>query len=254
MANHNVYPDFFAQFYDVIYEHVRSGTDQNYFLNKILDVDGAVLEVGVGTGRLFTKALSKGADIYGIDINKSMIDVLKQKIEPSAHFRIKIQDVTKLKLNKNFPLIIAPFRVFSHLVEIQDQLDALNAIYDHISPGGKLIFDLFVPNLEMIDKGLDRIKDFEGEYKPGKKLTRITSMKANLINQISDVKMQITWDDEKGNEITKDWLFKMRFFFRFELEHLIARSKLQLETIYGDYDESPLEKGSKEFIIVCKRP
>jgi len=57
------YPDVFARFYDVIYDQIRSETDHDYFLKKILAAKGPVLEVGVGTGRFFIEALSKGADI-----------------------------------------------------------------------------------------------------------------------------------------------------------------------------------------------
>ena len=43
-------------------------------------------------------------------------------------------------------------------------------------------------------------------------------------------------------------------FFRYEIEHLIHRSKLQLIEIYGDFTEHKLNRQSKDFIVVCKRP
>jgi hypothetical protein len=45
----------------------------------------------------------------------------------------------------------------------------------------------------------------------------------------------------------------MRFFFRHELEHLVARSKLKLDHIYGDYEGHDLTSESKDFIVVCRR-
>jgi hypothetical protein len=38
----------------------------------------------------------------------------------------------------------------------------------------------------------------------------------------------------------------MRCFFRFEIEHLVARSKLTLASIDGDFSGSPLTPTSRE--------
>ncbi len=46
---------------------------------------------------------------------------------------------------------------------------------------------------------------------------------------------------------------QMRYFFRYELEHLVHRSKLALKNIYGDYGEGALGQESKDFILVCQR-
>lgn len=252
MAEYFDYPDFVARFYDVVYGKIISGEDRTYYLKQIGDAAGAVLEVGVGTGRVFLEALDSGVDIYGIDISGSMIRKLKTKTDASQRHRLDIQNVVHLDLDKKFTLIIAPFRVFSHILDTEDQLRALNRIYDHLESGGRLIFDLFVPNMQLLLEGLDKMVDFEGEYAPGKRLKRISSMQADPINQISHVSMQFIWDEEEG-QITKEWRFPIRYYFRYELEHLIHRSLLTLENIYGDFKENELSSDSREFIIVCRR-
>jgi len=252
MSDSSEYPDFFARFYDIIYDEVRNDADHAYFLKKMLKTSGPVLEVGVGTGRFFIEALNRGVDIYGIDISPSMIEILQNKLPPKEHHRISIQDLCELNLNKKFDLIIAPFRVFMHLLNVEDQLKVLNKIHDHLNPGGQFIFDLFVPNLKMLLEGLDNFKDFEGEYEPGKKLKRYSSMNADLINQISHVTFKFVWD-ENDEETSKEWKTDLRFFFRYEIEHLVKQSKLQLVKIYGDFEENELNLFSKEFIVTCKR-
>jgi len=47
--------------------------------------------------------------------------------------------------------------------------------------------------------------------------------------------------------------FQLRFFFRYELEHLVLRSPLKLATIYGDFNETPLNSESREFVVVCRK-
>ena len=82
------YPKNFARFYDVIYHQIRDGVDNQYFQNEIQQSKGKILEIGVGTGRLFMQALNQGADIYGIDISRSMIDVLNKKLNQDQQKRI----------------------------------------------------------------------------------------------------------------------------------------------------------------------
>ena len=99
-----------------------------------------------------------------------------------------------------------------HLLSIEDQLNALNAVHAHLKPGGRFIFDLFVPDLKMLYEGLDQKKDFEGEYESGKKLIRYSSMQADPVNQISHVTFKLVWDEE-GKEVSKEWKTDLRFFF-----------------------------------------
>jgi SAM-dependent methyltransferase len=246
------YPDYVARFYDVIYHQLRSGADTKYFLNKISKTRGRILEVGVGTGRFFTEALRAGADIYGIDISKSMTDILKTKIDASEHFRVQTGDACTMKFSDRFQLIIAPFRVFSHLINVSDQMKFLNNIWKHLEKDGRFIFDLFVPDPGLLYKGMEKVMDFEGEYEPGKKLRRITSSLPDIVSQIMDITMKFEWE-ENNQWLSGEWNLKFRFFFRFELEHIIRLSKLRLENIYGDFNEGSLNKDSKEFIIICSR-
>jgi ubiquinone/menaquinone biosynthesis C-methylase UbiE len=252
MSSQNDYPEYFARFYDVIYNSIRQKADHDFFMKKILAAKGPVLDVGCGTGRFFVEALKKGADIYGIDSSSHMIDVLKSKIKESDHHRVSVQNFTELYHDLKFDLIIAPFRVMSHLLTVEDQQAAINKIYAHLNPWGTFIFDLYVPDPNLLANGMNNVTDFEGEYAPGKKLKRITSSSSDIVNQLNDVTMQFIWD-ENGKEKNETWNMQLRFYFRYEIEHLIARSKLKMVGTYGGYDESPLDKNSKDFVVICQK-
>jgi len=248
----DVYPEVFARFYDLIYAAIRHETDSRFYLDRIAEAHGPVLEVGVGTGRLFCKALAEGADIYGIDSSPSMVGVLKKKLPPEQHHRVIIADVRRFHMPQTFDLIIAPFRVFGHLLEIRDQLAALDRIYDHLRPGGIFIFDLFVPDPEKISRGLTEHCDFEGEVEPGRKMRRITSARSDPVNQVTHATFRFEWEDEQGLQ-RYTWNYPLRFYYQWELEHLLARSKLKLQTILGDFEGNPLTENSKEFVLICKK-
>ncbi len=246
------YPESFARFYDLIYNHQRGGIDKEYFLNEIRQSGGRILDIGVGTGRIFTDALKEGADIYGIDISQSMIDILTRKINGEYLQRISRQNFIDFKFDFKFDLIIAPFHVFMHLLEKDEQIKAINNVCDHLNNNGKFIFDVFVPDLRQLINKIDNHTDFVGEYDSGKKIKRIVSTNPDLINQIIHIKFRLEWDED--NDIKREvWNVPLRFFFRYELEHLIDRSRFEKYRIIGDYKGNKLSLKSETFIMVCQK-
>lgn len=246
----SLYPKNFSRFYDTIYTHHPLSEQNDFYLNEIKKSSGPVLEVGVGTGRHYIDGLNSGADIYGIDISGWMLEVLKSKLNKDQHYRISNQNIIDFRFDMKFDLIIAPVRVFMHLLEKQDQLSALNSVYNHLNPGGKFIFDVFIPDLNQLISGVKDFVDYDQEYEPGKRLKRSTSTKPGLINQIINVFFTLEWSDKEG-ENTEHFNTPMRYFFRYELEHLVERSDFESFTIKGDFKGSELGKDSKEFIVQC---
>jgi hypothetical protein len=62
----------------------------------------------------------------------------------------------------------------------------------------------------------------------------------------------LDWDED--NEMKhEDWTMPLRFFFRYELEHLIERSEFETYKMLGDYQGNELNQKSKEFIIICQK-
>ena len=246
------YPASIARFYDLIYKQVRSSTDMEYYLARIREARGPVLEIGVGTGRLFMEAIRAGADIHGIDPSASMLDELYKKLDRTYHSRISHTSAGNFKFRNKFDLILAPFRVFSHILTIGEQLQALNNIHAHLSDSGRFIMDLYVPDPGMLAGGLQNITDFDEEFSPGNRVRRTVNMHADVVKQISYVSMILAWN-EGDQQFSDTWETRMRFYHRYELEHLLERSRLKLQDFFGDFNGAPLKPESKEFILVCSK-
>ncbi len=57
-----------------------------------------------------------------------------------------------------------------------------------------------------------------------------------------------------GHEDRLVQAFPMRYFFRFEAEHLLARAGFEVEQVYSDYDKSPYgAKYPGELIFVARK-
>lgn len=246
------YPETFARFYDLIYHQLRDSADSAFYLGEIRKTKGRVLEVGTGTGRFFLSSLREGADIYGLDISPSMVNVLHKKLNKKDQHRITIQSIVNFRFTMKFDLIIAPFRVFMHLIEKEDQIKAINNVYLHLKRGGRFIFDAFVPDLKALVNGITNQTDFDGEYEPGKRVKRTVSTRPDLINQLIKIDFLLEWDED-GEKKQEHWLTPLRYFFRYELEHLVERSDFKNYRILGDFHGNELNQKSVEFIVVCQK-
>lgn len=247
-----LYPSAFARFYDLIYAKLRSDVDTGFFLNKMKEAGGPILEVGVGTGRFFREALKEGIDVYGIDISPAMLDILKTRIEKKDYHRVSQQDIRNFTTGLPFSLVIAPFRVFMHLIETADQLTALNHIYDHLVDGGTFIFDLYIPNPGLLASGMNEVMDFEGEFEPGNIVQRFVTSHSDIVTQVNHLSMRFDWN-EGENTFSETWNSELRFFFRYELEYLLTQSKFTSYSIFGDYKGNPLSCESRDFVVVCRK-
>jgi SAM-dependent methyltransferase len=248
------YPDFVARFYDTVYAQVRDGVDNAWYLERMAEAKGPVLEIGSGTGRLLAEARRRGIDAWGIDLSPAMVERCRSKLAREDRDRVSVADAVSLRTDRRYALVCAPFRVLSHVFETADQLRLLDAMHDILEPGGAFAFDLYVPSLKLLLEGMPETVDFDGEHAPGRRLRRVVSSRpADLSRQTNRVRMGFLWEEEDG-EHRSEWEFEMRFFFRFEIEHLVARSRLALERVHGDFAGGPLAAESREYVVVCRRP
>ena len=253
MENEYYYNETITRFYDTVYQNPpQLIAGMSYYLDEIKNTNGAVLEAGVGTGRIFLPAFNSGADIYGIDYSKNMLEVLKSKLPVNEHHRVWIDDIRKFDTGESFSLVISPFRVFQHLITIEDQLNALNSIYNVLEPGGRLIFDVFYPDLRRITHPVENVLEYDGEYMPGHKLQRYSSTNYDNFNQILDIKFKFIWEED-GMQKTDTFSTPLRYFFRYELENLVGRTKFKLENIYGNFNRDELSSRSSEQILILRK-
>jgi hypothetical protein len=70
--------------------------------------------------------------------------------------------------------------------------------------------------------------------------------------QRNDVEMIYNVMHPDGRQERLLMAFPFRYFFRYEVEHLLARCGFKEEETYGDFDRSPLQDNSPEMIFVAR--
>lgn len=143
----DLYEGYFAEFYDKFTG--ASLTDLDNFLPHLEEKGGPVLELGCGTGRLLIKIAQKGYKVTGLDISRSMLDILEKKlINESTNVKSNIclykEDMTSFSLNNQFRTCILGATSICLLPNDESILKMLLTVYDHLEPGGRFIFDYSV--------------------------------------------------------------------------------------------------------------
>ena len=213
---------------------------------------GPVLELGCGTGRALLPIARDGVECTGLDASQEMLDALAAKAPPPG-LRLHCAPMQRFDLGSaRFALIFSAFRAFQHLYEVEDQLACLACVRRHLAPGGRLAFDVFNPRLSRIAL-LEEPEFEELRFPLGADLVvRYTTVTRDLGRQIQRVRMR--YERRSGDRAVADDVteFEMRWFHRFEIEHLLARAGFTLEALYGDFARSGFTGASPSIIAVAR--
>jgi SAM-dependent methyltransferase len=249
-----------------LYDHVtvyRDRPDVAFFVDAALKAGSPVLEVGCGTGRVLIPTARAGIDIIGLDLSPHMLAVCRDRLreEPAAvqsRVRLVHADMRRFELGQTFTLVTMPFRPFQHLLTVEDQLSCLESVRRHLPRGGGLILDVFNPSLDaLVNRPMSEEFGDEPEFQmpDGRRVTRRHKVTAHdRFNQINDFELVYYVTHPDGREQRLVDSFRLRYLFRFEVEHLLARSGFRTDHVYAGYDKSAF--GSTypgEMVFVARR-
>ncbi len=239
--------DKWAKFYDIIYKNQKE--DIKFYKKEAKKAKGRVLEVACGTGRIYLELLKERIDVYGIDISKALLDVLRQKAERLGLVpKVYQGDMRNFNLKKKFSLIIVPFRSFLHNLTVEDQLTTLKNLRKHLKPKGRLILNFFFPDPEVIVN-----------YKKGnRKIIKTNKGKFYFINKTRfiDEPNQIVEFSEvlrKGSRTIYKNKFQIAFIYKREFELLLRLSGFKKWRVYGGFNYKPLNSYKQEMIWIIEK-
>jgi SAM-dependent methyltransferase len=254
--------EFVAEFYDHVGPY-RERPDVGFYVGAAVASGGPVLELGCGTGRVLIPTARAGVPIVGLDLSPHMLRVARERLaqEPDvvrARAELVEGDLRNFRLGRRFALATIPFRPFQHLVAVEEQLACLAAVHQHLEPGGQLVFDVFNPRLESLvadDIGQEYGDEPAFVMPDGRRVVRrFRTASRDLFQQLLQVELIYCVTHPDGREERLVHAFPMRYLFRYEVEHLLARAGFEVEVMYADYDQSPL--GSRypgDLVTVARR-
>lgn len=222
--------DSFSTIYDLTCPGVDG--DVKFYIQRAKQIEGKVLEIGCGTGRIYLSLLKSGIKVVGIDSSKEMLSLLQKKAEiEDLKPDVYLQSMIHLENDQKFELIFLPYRTFMHLYEQKDQIMALKKMKDALLPHGEIVIDLFNPDLSRIALKSSYFL-LDSSPKNLVWLWEEFDAKKQLVKNIFRVESLDT-DGTVVKTVVKD--FKAKWFYPKEFESLIQIAGLKVKDIYSDY-------------------
>jgi len=226
--------------------------DGLFLLDVAKKLNGPVLEVGCGTGRITIPLAQNQVDITGLDVVPEMIQRAKQKaVDLPVHW--VVDDIRSFHLEQSFRLIFETGSVFQHLLTRLDQESYLARVREHLGDQGRFIFGLMFPHPDLLTSEEAEKEWFQYEDHHGHTI-RVSG--TEFYDPIRQVKLETAyrrWVDENGEEILKVAPLSLRYTFPQEIKTLLHYNGFDIVEQFGDWECSPLTDRSRMIISICER-
>src|SRR5262249_9657665 len=107
---------------------------------------GAVVELGIGTGRIALPLAARGIRVHGIDLSEAMVARLRAKPGGEA-IGVTIGDFATTRVEGSFSLAYLVFNTIMNLTTQDMQVAA------HLGPGGYFVIEVMLPRLHRLPPG-----------------------------------------------------------------------------------------------------
>ena len=256
------YEDAFpAEFYDAVYTE-RLSPDIGFWVEAAKNAGGRTLELACGTGRVLLPIARVGCEITGIDLSPHMLAKCRERLarEPEdvrGRVRLMQANMTDFSTRESYALAIIPARSFQELIDPKEQETCLHTIAAHLQPRGRFVIDVFNPRFPRLfeEKYLhESTVRVDVPLPDGRTVTVASRIAAfHRGEQYNDVEIihYVKYPDGRQERLVH--AFKMRYFYRYEMEHLLALGGFKVAEFFGNFDRSPFSGESPEMIFVAEK-
>jgi SAM-dependent methyltransferase len=245
-----------------VYEQ-RGPKDIDFFIEYSRKASGRTLELGCGTGRVLVPTAISDCEITGLDLSPYMLRKCQEKLDKQpdgVQERVKLiqGNMTDFNTEEIYSLVTVPFRVFQHLMSVEEHKVCLTCIDKHLDSHGQLIIDifhLFPPRLVHSEKYTTEEEDLPETELPDSRSLRSASRVAafHRNRQYNDIELIYYVSHPDGREERLVQSFPMRYFFRYEMEHLLELCGFKVTDLFEDFDRSDFSNDSPEMIFVAEK-
>lgn len=218
----------YAAYYDLLYQDKDYIGETNYIeslIRKFHHGAKTILDLGCGTGKHATLLAAKSYQVHGVDLSEAML-AETQKMNLDKNLVFTQGDVRFVRMNIIFDVVISLFHVMSYQITNKDLEDTFQTVFEHLAPGGILIFDCWYGPAVLTDRPTTRIKRLENEKIS---VIRIAEPIMHANENIVDVNYQIIIK-EKGTDKVEEIkeIHHMRYLFKPELCWLLEKNGFEL--------------------------
>ena len=252
-----------VELYDVMHPiHAAGMEDPAFLLAEAATTGGPLLELACGTGRVLWPLAEAGYEVTGLDLNRPMLARAEAKAAsrpPEVRSRVRLVEsgMQEFDLGTTFGLVYSTFRSFQGLLTVAEQRSCLRAAHRHLRPGGRLVLDLFDPQLDRLLPRNPYAPRTFGTYRhPETGMSVLWESVDHLNDPVAQILVEIwrwTEVDAAGRVVrTEMEELRLRWTYRQELHHLLELAGFTVLAEYSDFRRSEPVYG-REIIVVCAR-
>jgi SAM-dependent methyltransferase len=249
-----------AQFYDLDNRPALKA-DIPFYLDYAANIDGDILELACGTGRITIPLARAGHKVWALEYSEQMIRQFQNKLKVltdnnAANIRLIHGDMSNLQLGRSFPLILLPARSFQLLLDEEKEISCLKSIHSHLEDYGTFIIAIanyinqVGPNWVSDEENFDWENTDSGS---GYRVRRThIKRKIDLQKQILYPQKiyRITKQDGSTEEVVRQAAWK--YFSEMQIKKLLLSNGFEIIKEMGFFDGRPINEGS-EFIFICHK-
>jgi SAM-dependent methyltransferase len=198
-----------------------------------------ILELGCGTGRV-TQTLGSHGRVIAVDL---LIEMLRQIPQRAPDARLVVADVRCFAFAALFDLVVLADDPLAHVTSTDERTKAMRLIAEHLAPKGRLVLEgLYRPRREPLVIPPREIRH------EGMEMFTVEEMWTPVADGST---WKATYRYTQGSSIVEIESVQ-RSWSRDEVDHLSDHG-LEVENLWGDFDESPFEDDSPRILIVANR-
>jgi SAM-dependent methyltransferase len=249
--------DRFARFYDEDYRDYND--DVEAIVHLAQEMDGPVLELGCGTGRLLLPLVMTGLPVTGVDISPALLERARAKLAAIPHgdqVTLVQADLRQLELSqRDFAFAFCTSNTLMHLADAAGQLAVLQRATDHLRPGGLLLLDLFHPDVARLVEvhGVMELAD-QWVREDGTEVIKWSVRTLDLAEQHQETLFIYEEIAPDGSVRRTRCPFTLRYLWRNEAELMLRVAGLQVEAVWGDFEGTPYDNQSEHLILLATKP
>ncbi len=243
-----------AELYALDFAGIREDVD--FYRSLARRTKGPILEFMCGTGRVAIPLAMSGYTVTGVDSSLEMLAVAQRAHdqEPTIPLTLHQGDIRNWSSDTRYSLAIVALNSFMHMLNVEDQLAALGTLHAAMRPTGTLVIDVFNPDVRALpDYHGDVMLDKTFILPDGRTVQKFVAQWADVAQQLINVVFMYDIIESNQQVHRQNAAFAMRWLWRYEIEHLLARAGFRVEAIYGDYDLNPYESTSEQIIVVARK-
>jgi ubiquinone/menaquinone biosynthesis C-methylase UbiE len=257
-----------AALYDFEYEDQQADIEWYEAVAEERAGDRAIVEMGIGTGRIAIPLARAGHRVIGIDRKVEMLDRLEEKLAEEdedvvERFELVEGDITELPVrNASADLVIAPFNVLQHLYTWEELLTCFKEAHRALRPGGTFAFDVLLPDLEWLTWDPDKRHSTTRFVHPttGERMVYTTNHTYDFETQVCHIRIFYDRAPRRGGRFRppakplKLVHLAHRQIFPEEIRSLLAHAGFRLESLTGDFLDLTLNKDVESQVVVAVKP